>query len=96
MAISEKNTYISYCIQFPGGKNMIDISNLKEGSSFRGKLAVRSKETPREYKNKDGKFSLESVRCLGCCGLAPVITVDGDVYRRVNPKKVLEVLQHYE
>ncbi len=35
---------------------MIEISNLKEGSRFQGKLAVRSKETPRDYKNKDGKY----------------------------------------
>jgi 3'-5' exoribonuclease len=39
-----------------GGNNMIEITNLKEGNRFQGKLAVRSKETPRDYKNKDGKY----------------------------------------
>ena len=32
----------------------------------------------------DGKFSIEPVRCIGCCGLAPVITVDGTVYGRLK------------
>jgi len=44
----------------------------------------------------DQKFSLETVRCLGACGLAPVITVDEDTYRQVKPSKLAEILEHYE
>jgi NADH-quinone oxidoreductase subunit E len=40
----------------------------------------------------DAKFSLEGVRCLGCCGLAPVIMIDGKVYGRVEPKQIKEIL----
>lgn len=45
---------------------------------------------------EDRRFSLETVRCLGACGLAPVITVDEDTYRQVKPSKVPEILEQYE
>lgn len=45
---------------------------------------------------EDRKFSLETVRCLGACGLAPVITVDEDTYRQVKPSKLSEILERYE
>jgi NADH:ubiquinone oxidoreductase subunit E len=45
---------------------------------------------------EDRKFSLETVRCLGACGLAPVITVDEDTYRQVKPSKLAEIMEHYE
>jgi len=45
---------------------------------------------------EDRKFSFETVRCLGACGLAPVITVDDDTYRQVKPLKLPEILDQYE
>ncbi len=44
----------------------------------------------------DKKFSLETVRCLGACGLAPVVVVDKDTYGSVNPVKTLDLLKEYE
>jgi NADH:ubiquinone oxidoreductase subunit E/ActR/RegA family two-component response regulator len=44
----------------------------------------------------DKKFSLETVRCLGACGLAPVVVVDKDTHGSVNPVKTLELLKEYE
>ena len=41
----------------------------------------------------DRKFSIEVVRCLGACGLAPVIVVDEETYGAVTPKKVTEILK---
>lgn len=41
---------------------------------------------------KDRKFSLESVRCLGACGLAPVVVVDKETFGAVSQKKVDEIL----
>ncbi|MFO0752441.1 MAG: NAD(P)H-dependent oxidoreductase subunit E [Thermodesulfovibrionales bacterium] len=41
-------------------------------------------------------FSLETVRCLGACGLAPVVVVDKDTYGSINPIKVLDLLKDYE
>jgi NADH:ubiquinone oxidoreductase subunit E/CheY-like chemotaxis protein len=44
----------------------------------------------------DKRFSLETVRCLGACGLAPVVVVDKDVHGSVSAVKVHEVLTQYE
>jgi NADH:ubiquinone oxidoreductase subunit E len=44
----------------------------------------------------DRRFSLETVRCLGACGLAPVITADDDTFRHVKPAKVAELLENYD
>ncbi|MCS7239934.1 MAG: NADH-quinone oxidoreductase subunit NuoE [Candidatus Bipolaricaulota bacterium] len=41
----------------------------------------------------DRKISLELVRCLGCCGLAPVMMVDEDVFGRLDPKKARRIVQ---
>ncbi|UCD35320.1 MAG: NAD(P)H-dependent oxidoreductase subunit E, partial [Nitrospiraceae bacterium] len=44
---------------------------------------------------EDRKFSLETVRCLGACGLAPVMVIDEETYGAVTPKKVLEIIKEY-
>jgi NADH:ubiquinone oxidoreductase subunit E len=44
----------------------------------------------------DRLFSLETVRCLGACGLAPIIMVDDDTHRQVKPPRILEILAGYE
>ena len=41
---------------------------------------------------KDGKFSIDQTRCVGACGLAPVFTVNGEVYGKATVKKLDEVL----
>lgn len=43
----------------------------------------------------DNLFTLEATRCLGCCGLAPVMMIDGDVYGKLEPKKIPEILSKY-
>lgn len=43
----------------------------------------------------DGKFSLEATRCIGACGLAPVFTVNDDVYGRVKLDEVPDILAKY-
>jgi NADH-quinone oxidoreductase subunit E len=43
----------------------------------------------------DRRFSLEGVRCLGCCGIAPVITVGENVHREVRAKDVPSILEQY-
>ncbi len=44
----------------------------------------------------DGKFSLDSCRCIGACGLAPVVTINDEVYGRLTPDKVDEIIAKYE
>ncbi len=43
----------------------------------------------------DGKFSIEACRCLGACGLAPVLTVNGEVYGRLVPDDVDKIIDKY-
>ena len=44
----------------------------------------------------DRKFSLDATRCVGCCGLAPVMTVNDDVYGKIVPEDVEGILAKYE
>ena len=44
----------------------------------------------------DMKFSLDACRCVGACGLAPVMMINDDVYGRLTPDKVQEILDKYE
>ena len=44
----------------------------------------------------DNKFSLETVRCLGCCGLSPVVAVDEDIHGRVKAGKIKDMLSSYK
>lgn len=44
----------------------------------------------------DGKFSIEATRCIGACGLAPVITVNEDVYGRLVVDDVEDILKKYQ
>ena len=43
----------------------------------------------------DGRFSLDATRCLGCCGLAPVMVINEEVYGRLVPDDVDGILQKY-
>jgi NADH:ubiquinone oxidoreductase subunit E len=45
---------------------------------------------------QDRRFSLEAVRCLGACGLAPVMVVNADTYGDVKADKVIQILDRYE
>jgi len=45
---------------------------------------------------EDRRFLLEAVRCLGACGLAPVVVVDKDTYGGVKAEKVIETIEKYE
>lgn len=50
---------------------------------------------PEECTN-DGKFSITACRCIGACGLAPVITVNEDVYGKLTADDVKDILAKYE
>ena len=59
-------------------------------SEFESVLGIKSGQvTP------DGKFSIESLRCVGACGLAPVVTINSKVYGKVKPGEVREILEKY-
>ena len=44
---------------------------------------------------KDGKFTLNATRCLGACGLAPVMMINDEVYGRLTPDQVPAILDKY-
>jgi NADP-reducing hydrogenase subunit HndA len=45
---------------------------------------------------EDGNFSIETVRCIGACGLAPTVVVNSDVYGNMTPDKVEEIIKKYK
>lgn len=49
--------------------------------------------TGKKKTSADGMFTLETVACLGACGLAPVMTIDGEVYAKMTPDAALTLLQ---
>ncbi|NLM00967.1 MAG: NAD(P)H-dependent oxidoreductase subunit E [Treponema sp.] len=49
-----------------------------------------------DISTKDGLFSVEPVRCIGCCGLAPVLSVNGEVYGKLDKSHVAGILEKYK
>lgn len=45
---------------------------------------------------EDGLFTLRDVRCVGACGLAPVVIVDDKVYGRITPDEIMDILEQYD
>jgi len=65
-----------------GGKQVLE--------AMRKELGIDVGET-----SADGMFSLEIARCFGACGLAPAMCIDDEVYKRVRPAKIREILARY-
>lgn len=52
-------------------------------------------EIKPDQTTRDGLFSLEVVACIGACGLAPVITIDGEFYAKLTPDSVRSLLDDF-
>jgi len=65
-----------------GGPNILE--------EFERKLNVKAGET-----TDDGQFSLETVACLGCCAIGPVVIVDGNYYAQTSIRKVDAILKKH-
>ena len=48
------------------------------------------------HTTEDMKYTLEATRCIGCCGLAPVLTVNGEVYGNLVPEDLDKIFAKYE
>ncbi len=59
--------------------------------AFERELGLKMGET-----DTNKQFTLDSVRCIGCCGLAPVVTVNNDVHGKLAPDKVPQVVEQYK
>jgi NADH-quinone oxidoreductase subunit E len=60
------------------------------GRAIHQTLQIKDRET-----TADGLFTLETVACLGCCSLAPVMMIDDKVYGRLNPQRAQRILSSY-
>ena len=92
-------TFYSFFSMLPKGEHPISIcigtacyvrGAEKVLDEFKRQLEVKVGDT-----TPDGKFSLSCLRCVGACGLAPVVTVGEKVYGRVSPDDVKRILNEY-
>lgn len=93
-------TFYSYFTEEPKGEHVINVC-LGTACYVRGAEAIL-KEIEKKLKiraggiTEDGKFSLDGLRCVGACGLAPVVIVDGKVFGRVKIEEVEGILENYK
>ena len=91
--------YTQFSIE-PKGKHKIGVClgtacYVKSAQLIMDKLAKELKIKVGET-TPDNLFTLEATRCLGCCGLAPVIMIDQDVYGKLEAKKIPDILAKYK
>ena len=99
-SISKINGVVTFYSHFslePKGKHIINVcmgtACYVRGSqeildTIGGILKIKPGET-----SEDGKFTLAAARCIGACGLAPVLTIDGKVYGSATSKSVRSVIE---
>lgn len=93
-------SFYSFFSLVPKGKYVIQVCL---GTSCYVKGAERLIKTlKKDYSldsggiTSDGKFSMETVRCLGCCGLSPVMAIKEKVYGKVKPSQIKDILTSYK
>lgn len=93
-------TFYSFFTMTPRGKHTVRVClgtacYIRGGKvnyeKFEEELGIKERET-----TQDRMFTLETVRCLGACGLAPVAVVDKDLHGRVKSSKIKEILSQYK
>ncbi|HAG09403.1 MAG TPA: NAD(P)H-dependent oxidoreductase subunit E [Desulfotomaculum sp.] len=93
-------TFYSFFTMTPRGKHLIRVC-LGTACYVRGGKAIAEK-IEKEYGVKKGEttadrmFTYETVRCVGACGLGPMVLVDDNVHGRVKQTKVKELLNQYD
>ncbi len=83
----------------PRGKHVITVCvgtacHVRGGDSLVDHITKQLKLEPGET-TEDREFTLETVNCLGCCALGPVMVVDGTYYGKMAPSKIMPILQRY-
>jgi len=93
-------TFYSFFTMTPRGRHTVRVC-LGTACYVRGGKAI-AETIEKLYDVKEGettadrRFTYETVRCLGACGLGPVVVIDDEVHGRMKPAKVKEVLNQYE
>ena len=94
-------SFYNYFSTEPKGKYCVDVcmgtacyvkGAEKVLSELERVLGVKADTHPTE----DGLFSISALRCVGACGLAPVMMVNGKVYGKVTPAKAVEIVNEYK
>jgi len=92
-------TFYSFFSLKPKGKYVIGVClgtacYVKGGQlvldKFQELLGIKVGET-----TEDGLFSIDALRCIGACSIAPAVSVNGKVYQRMDPSKVAAVIKEY-
>ena len=91
-------TFYSHFSLEPKGKHVIRVCDgtachVKGSGRLLDHLRTRLGVTEKKRTTEDMAFTLESVSCLGACGLAPVMVVDEQVYGQVTPERADEILK---
>ncbi|HYE08611.1 MAG TPA: NADH-quinone oxidoreductase subunit NuoE [Patescibacteria group bacterium] len=92
-------TFYSRFTLNPRGKNTVSLClgtacYVKNAQGILDKLKEELKVASGETTG-DGKFTLEATRCLGCCGLAPVMMINEDVYGKLEVEDIADILKKY-
>ncbi|NPV92902.1 MAG: NADH-quinone oxidoreductase subunit NuoE [Firmicutes bacterium] len=92
-------TFYSYFTETPRGEHVINVC-LGTACFVKGAEDIlRELETLLEIKpgqtTGDGRFSLDGLRCVGACGLAPVVMIDDKVYGRVEEGEIAKIIKSY-
>lgn len=98
--VSSVVTFYTYFSTVPKGEHTISVC-LGTACYVRGgkKIIEKLKESigiDVGETTEDMKFTLQVVRCMGACGLAPAVRIDEKVFKRVNPNKLQQILKQYE
>ncbi|MDC0584251.1 NAD(P)H-dependent oxidoreductase subunit E [Bacteroidales bacterium] len=93
-------TFYSFFTMIPMGEYPISVC-MGTACYVRGAEKVldefkKELDVPVGETTEDGKFSISCLRCVGACGLAPVVTVGEKTYGRVSPDMVKDILKDYE
>lgn len=93
-------TFYSQFALEPKGEHIIGVCMgtacyVKNAENILNALADELQTSPG-YTTKDGVFTLEATRCLGCCGLAPVIMIDDQVFGRLKPEDISGIIDQYK
>ena len=93
-------TFYSYFSTVPRGRKVVKVCSgtacyVKRSGEIMDRLKQKIGVEEGEV-TADGEYSIEEVRCLGACGLAPVVVVDEDTHRQMKPSKISGVLESYD
>jgi len=93
-------TFYSFFTMVPRGRHIIRVClgtacYVRGGKKNLDRL-VKNLDIDAGQTTPDRRFSLETIRCLGACGLAPVIVVGEDTYKQVKERKLHEMLERYD